>query len=249
MSEPADTAGDTSVQAVRAAVLAALHDGDSELDALGRVCRACVDLLPVDGASITVIDGTAHHETLYASDEVSARLESIQFTLGEGPSFHAFATRGPVLVPDLATATTAAWPVFAAEIADLPVAALFVFPIQSGAIAIGSFGLYRSRAGPLVPDELSIALQVADIAAIALLHMGAIADVDDDEHYEHWLTQLPRSSVEVHQATGMLISQLGLPAAQALSRLRGHAFATGRLVHDVAADVIARRVDLSKPDE
>ena len=47
---------------------------------------------------------------------------------------------------------------------------------------------------------------------------------------------------EIHQATGMLIVQLGVTAAVALSRLRAHAYAHDRLLHDVAADVVARRL-------
>jgi hypothetical protein len=58
-----------------------------------------------------------------------------------------------------------------------------------------------------------------------------------------------RGREQVHQATGMLIAALRIPAAQALVRLRGYAFATGRLVDDVARDIVARRLspfDLDK---
>lgn len=249
MSEPADDPSEVSIRAVRAAVSAALRGDESDMDVLGRVGRACVQLLPVDGASVSVNDGTAHHETLYASDEVSARVESTQFTLGEGPSFEALRTRGPVLLPDLTGTRAAAWPIFRGEMADLPVSALFAFPIQSGAIVVGVLTLYRRQIGPLDPDELAVALQVADLAVVLLLHLGVLATDDAHGHdYEDWLSQLPSSTAEVHQATGMLIAQLGISAAQALARLRGHAFASGRLVEDLARDVIARRVNLADPD-
>lgn len=240
MSEPTEGTPGEAVQAVQAAVLAGLRGSEEGLDPLGRLCRACVDLLPVDGASIAVISDTAHRETLYASNKVSASLESIQFTLGEGPCFEAFTTRRPVLVPDLAMAASAAWPVFAAEIADLPVAAIFAFPIHSGAISIGAMDLYRSRPGPLTSEELSTALQVVDVAATALLGLHTV-----DEEGEEWLAALPPAHAEVHQATGMLTFQLQVPPGEALARLRGHAFATGRLVEDVAREIIARRLDLT----
>jgi hypothetical protein len=47
---------------------------------------------------------------------------------------------------------------------------------------------------------------------------------------------------EVHQATGMILAQLGVPAQEAFVRLRAHAFATRRPLDDVARDVVARRL-------
>ena len=47
---------------------------------------------------------------------------------------------------------------------------------------------------------------------------------------------------EVHQATGMILVQLGVSAAVALVRLRAYAYAHDRPLRDVAADVVARRL-------
>ena len=51
---------------------------------------------------------------------------------------------------------------------------------------------------------------------------------------------------ELHQAAGMLTAQLELPIPEALARLNAHAVATGRPVLDVARDVIARQLQLSR---
>jgi hypothetical protein len=53
---------------------------------------------------------------------------------------------------------------------------------------------------------------------------------------------------EVHQATGMVLAQMHITPAEALLVLRGHAFASGRTVLEVAADVIDRRLDFSTED-
>ncbi len=45
---------------------------------------------------------------------------------------------------------------------------------------------------------------------------------------------------QVHQASGMISEQLGIGIADALVRLRAHAYAEGRPVNVVAADVVAR---------
>lgn len=184
-----------------------------------------MELLPVDGASISVISGTQQRETLYASDEVIDHVESLQFTLGEGPCFEAFNTRRPVLVPALAQASAAAWPIFAEEVAGSPVQALFTFPIQSGAISIGAMNLYRRQPGWLSENELETALQVMDLAAVALL--GTQVDGIGSDILDVWLAHVPRNRAEVHQATGMLISKFGLSPEQASARLRSYVFVTG----------------------
>lgn len=225
-----------TIQRLRTAVAAALREPRGSTEPLAQVCRACVELLPVDGASVSVMTDTEHRETMYASDETVGVLESLQFTLGEGPCFDAFRHRRPVLVADLAADSATAWPVFAAEIAPYPVGAIFAFPLQTGAIAIGAMDLYRHQPGWLTPDELALALRVVDLAALALL--GMRHGQTDGE----WLADLPDRRTVVYQAVGMLIAEHRLPPDHALARLRGYAFASGRTVESVAADLTSRRL-------
>jgi len=51
----------------------------------------------------------------------------------------------------------------------------------------------------------------------------------------------------VHQATGMISVQLEVSLAEALVRLRAHAYANDRPLNEVAADVVARRLRLEDP--
>lgn len=195
-----------------------------------------MELLPIDGASISLIIDTNNRETLYASDEVVARIEAVQFSLGEGPCFETFTTHRPVLVADLQTATRRTWPVFAAEMIGEPVGAIFAFPLLAGAGSLGAMDMYSERAGWLSTVDVAIALQVVDIVTLALVEMQMNAwDVS------RW-TDVPTNRAQVHQATGMLIAELGVAPEHALARLRGHAFAAGRLVDDVADDLVARRL-------
>ena len=48
--------------------------------------------------------------------------------------------------------------------------------------------------------------------------------------------------IQVHQATGMILVQLGVDAGAAFARLRAHAYAEGRRLGDVARDVVERRL-------
>lgn len=223
---------------MRATIEAALLDQARGVDVVRLLCLACVEMLPVDGASVSVMSGTDNREMVYASDEVIAHIEAVQFSLGEGPCFEAFQTRRPVLVPDLAGMAAPAWPLFAEAMVDQPVGAIFAFPLQSGAIRIGAMDLYRRTPGWLAPEDVGMALHAVDIATLALL---AVQSGIVDETGEGW-ARLPLHREQVHQATGMIIAAFHIPAAQALARLRGYAFVNGRLVDEVARDLVARRL-------
>ena len=54
-----------------------------------------------------------------------------------------------------------------------------------------------------------------------------------------WWDQ-PLGTREVHQATGMIIAQLGVDAREAYVRLQAYAFANNRLLDDVAHQVVGR---------
>lgn len=235
------------VEVLRAGVLAALGEGGagSGVDVVGRVCRACVRLLPVDGAAVSMMVEAGHREVVYASDAVSTALAELQFSLGEGPCFEAYGVGGPVLVPDLAAGPSPVWPMFAAEAAAQPVAALFTFPVQIGAVRVATLDTYRATPGSLTAGELSTALQVADIAALALsgLRDGGDRWLDGDGR---WMEGAGMRYREVHQATGMLIEHLDLPASAALARLRAYAFGRQRSLLEVAGDIVARRLRLDE---
>ena len=64
--------------------IVAAQDDDTPVS-VAALCRAAVLMLGVDGASVTATSGPAAGEPVCASDDVSARLEELQFTMGEGP--------------------------------------------------------------------------------------------------------------------------------------------------------------------
>ena len=55
---------------------------------------------------------------------------------------------------------------------------------------------------------------------------------------------------EVHQATGMVVAQLGLPEEDALALIRAHAYSRDQSVGRTAKDIIEHRLTFSgSPDE
>ncbi len=212
------------------ALLAADHDG---LSTLARICAVAVSELAVTGAGVVLIDraGTvdAQQRLVRASDAVAARLEDLQLTVGEGPGLTAAATGGPVLVPDLA-AEGARWPAFTAGAQAVGAAAVFAFPLTLGAIRLGSLDCYRDTVGRLHPDQVTDALLLTEMAFEAVLAEVAGRDRDD----LGWIGDI---HAEVHQASGMVMDQLGIPIAAALLRIRGYAY-----VNDLSVAIVAQQI-------
>ena len=201
-----------------------------------------VRTLPVDGAAVLLMADGSHWSVAAATDATIAGCEELQLTIGEGPSIEAYATGGPVLLPDLRPAA-GRWPVFA-SFAPAPVRAWFSFPLQIGAVRFGVLDLYRRAAGMLDEQTLADALLLADLAATALVHHPALALVDG----VHQVPAGVDGAAEVDQATGMVSVHLGATLAVAYARLRGFAFASGRSLTDVAGAVVAGRLRLDEED-
>lgn len=119
--------------------------------------------------------------------------------------------------------------------------AVFAFPLRVGAARLGSLTLYHDRAGPLSTEALADGLTAAAHVTEAVLAMQAEAPPNV---LAEGLADAGAHRAEVHQASGMISAQLGIGIAEALVRLRSHAYATERPVGEVAADIVARRLRL-----
>ena len=208
------------------------------------VCSAAVAGIGVDGAGVTVMTSPTVRDTLHATDRVAGELEEWQLTFGQGPCLDAFTGGGPVLVVDLHSSESAArWPVFTPAALDSGARAVFALPLQVGAIRVGVLDLYRTTPGGLSPHELADALAFADTTGILLL--DAAAGTQPETADLAWQRDDPSAHhARVHQATGMILVQLGISAEAAFARLRAHAYAHDRRLGDVARDVVQRRLRL-----
>ncbi len=224
------------------ACITAAHEGDGPVS-VAALCRAAVPCLGVDGASVIATSGMVAREPLFASDGLSAQLEELQFTTGEGPGAQDLEFGAPLLVPDLES-MTARWPIFVPAAVTAGARALFAVPLQAGAIQVGVLSAYRARPGPLAITQLADALVLADIALQMVL--DAAAGISGSPDYRP-LDGLSDRRAEVYQAVGMISVQLEVDLEEAFVRLRAHAFASGSALGDAADDVVNRRLRL-EPD-
>ena len=236
----------------RMAVVLALLDGDRARGAnLPRtVAVRAAAALGVDGICAGLGTGSSGTVLAWGQEAVSAGLEDLQFTLGQGPGPEAVAGGAPVLVPDLAAAQ-ARWPQLVPAALGLGVRAIFALPLRIGAISVGALVAHRGTPGRLAEGEFADASALADAVTVMLVHQqnaGADPDGRPGNGPQPGWARPATYRAQVHQATGMISAQLGVSLAEALVRLRAHAYAEDRLIAEVAAEVVARRLRFGELD-
>jgi hypothetical protein len=229
---------------LQTALAGVLTGGERGPAAADRLCAACLPLLEIDAAAISLIDDGQSRGTFGASDAAARELDALQFTCGEGPCLEATTSMAPVLVPDLESPDEYRWPAFRDAAQRAGVRAVFAVPVRVGRIGLGALDLFRSVPGALSFTQLAHAALIADAGAQILL------DVVDDgadgaaraAPLEQWAQVASLSRIDVYQATGMIMAQLDISPVDALVRLRAYAFAHELSASQVAELVISRRL-------
>ena len=220
--------------------------GERRLEAGDRLCQACVQLLDVDAAAISLVFDGANAATVGASGPQAQVFDELQFILGEGPCLDSVALRAPVQVVDLADPHDVRWPAYGAAMREHQIRGVYAMPVLVAGEWVGALDLFCAQPGALRAEQLAGAVAAAELAAIPVLDLMS-ADLKDalfDPSSTAWAELNTLSRAEVSQATGMLMGQLGIDAAEALVRLRAHAYATDRSAIDVARDILDRRLML-----
>jgi len=228
--------------------LLAAVDGRRGVDAADRLCEACVVLLDIDAAAISLVFDGANTGTLGSSGAPARVYDELQFLLGEGPCLDSITHRGPVFVIDLSDPAEIRWPMFGPALLSHHIRAVYAMPVVVAGEYVGALDLFRNQPGTLDGDRLAGALAAAEIAGIPLLDLldGDLHGAALDPKSNTWAELNELSRAEVSQATGMLVAQLEVEPPEALVRLRAHAYAYGRSATDVARDILDFRLMLEK---
>ncbi|MGW9209699.1 ANTAR domain-containing protein [Embleya sp. NPDC055664] len=204
----------------------------------------CAESLGLDGLAFLLAPGGPPPELLQSCGALTAPLEDLQLTQGQGPSTDA--AHGTLfLAADLPAIPPTRWPGLLPEIMDLGVHAIFAFPLRLGVIVLGVLTGHRTTPGPMTPGQLTDAFVLA--GALGSLLIGVAAQPDSPTAFLAEGQEL--HFAEVHQATGMLSAQLGITPAHALIRLRAHAFGHDSPLLDTARAVLDHRLHLRTEDD
>lgn len=205
-----------------------------------RLCAACVEVLDVAGAGITIMGGTQAGPVCVSNKRMAA-LEDLQFATGEGPCQDAFRSGKPVHAASLDVVALSRWPSFVSLAHATGIGAVFAYPLITRGARVGVLTLYQDVEGELTEAQNDDSMALATVLTETVLSLQDIAPVG--------LLAIEFDSAvayraEIYQASGMVAVQLQIPAAEALLRIRAHAFADGQSLGNVAADIVGRRLRL-----
>lgn len=219
---------------------AALAELQVSGDRLGSVSEFFVELLPVTGAAVSTVGEVLGSETLSATDDMALRLDELQFDLGDGPCWEALRTVAAVIEPDFRNRAVQRWPMFGAAADRDAVASMFAFPMTVGELKMGAVDLYSSERMTLTPAECTQATAMAEVIGRHILR-DALSHFADDEARAGTFSRRT-----VHQATGIVLAQLGLSPDDALLMIQARAYSTGARVMEVAQAVVDGRLHFAR---
>jgi len=210
---------------------------------MASLCGALHNVAGVTSSGVMIRTSGGQGVPARASDARARAAEELPHTLGEGPAIAASRSGAAVPVPDLGDShgvTLERWPTFAKDAVNVGIHASFPFKLLLGTAPSGALSLYRDEPGHLSVEQTSSRWRTAEVVALAL----ALAD-----HTQ----QVPLETedldpLQVDQAAGMVMVQLGMSIDEALLHLRATAFAQGMTVDQLADAVVQRRQRISKED-
>lgn len=212
---------------------------------ISELARPFLHFLPVSGASVSTFGSFLPTETISVTDARAGRVDELQFDLGEGPCWDALMYRQPVLEPNLSSKSGVTWPAFLHAIREEEIGAIFAFPLLFGPLEIGAVDLYSVEPVSLTPEQQKQTLALTDIVSRILLRHAIRVNVnvlagDDTSTFSRRL---------IHQASGMVLAQIGTTAEDAHLVIQARAYAENRPMREVAQDVLDRRIRFSPLSE
>ena len=218
-----------------AAVLASLQAVEQSAS---RLCEAGRLMLEADGAALTVRTDAESVLVVAATDDLARQLEDLQDVVGEGPSRDAF-IENVLQIADFSEHGDGRWSVMHQHGRRLGFeGTVIAVPLRPRDAPIGTLTAHR-----LDPD-LDIDPEAADFVGgaigLALVHDPQLGLAGD------FLAQAWPLRAQIHQATGMIISQVAVRPEDALALLRGQAFAQNTTLADIAQQVIERHINFEQ---
>lgn len=131
------------------------------------VARRAVEVVPgCDRAGITLLRHGGRATSVASTDAVAARLDDLQYELGQGPCVDAARDRQDCISDDLTTEDR--WPTWSSEAAVRGVRSVLSVPLETEQEPLGALNLYAGRAQVFDAAALDIAAIYAIHAASAL---------------------------------------------------------------------------------
>jgi GAF domain-containing protein len=204
--------------------LAVAQDLDDTLQTIVAVAR---DSMPeVDHVGISVIHRDGRVETLTQTDDVVARLDQLQYALGEGPCLHAMHTGTNVVVQHARHEQR--WPKFIAAAAAMGLRSQLGLRLNVEEKTVGALNLYSVSADEISAETEQLAELFATHVALALGHARRLDN----------LNAALASRKTIGLALGILMERLDIDEDRAFAYLTRISATTETKLRDVAARVV-----------
>lgn len=213
-----------------------------------RLARACVQVLPVAGAGLSLLNHD-FRVPVGASDEAASTAERLQFTQGEGPCLDAARKSRIVIAGE--DDIERQWPLFAAEFfGRTPYRGALCMPLQLSPETVGALDLFVTHPDDLakisLTDAVAVSDQIMDALMIAQAITGAVGTFSEEPEPVWLQSGAVRDRTNVWVAMGMLMTRLEATAPDALAVLRGYSYSHGAELDEVARELITGALDLEE---
>ena len=223
LTQPAELAADFE------ALNEYLGDGADGADALTRLVKLAVVSVPgCDWAGLTAWPQGRRPRSLAATDPVAAKVDELQYALGEGPCLTAAAENEPVRIPDLTVDER--WPRFnEMTLSRTPVRSVLAFQLGSSPDR-AALNLYGSTAHAFGEESLVAGALFASHARVLVMHAGRA------EQASH-LKEALATSRRIGMAIGILMNVHKVTEDEAFGLLRATSQNLNIKLRTIADDV------------
>ena len=191
------------------------------------------EVLGVSGAAVVVLDQARRPRPVAATEAPAAGLVAVELELGEGPSLDSLREGTAVVATDLGKEDR--WPRYASRALSAGVFSVAALPLRGGGQPTGVVTVMTTE-----PHHWRVP-EVAAVEVLAELANGYAAQECELDRLRRTADQLQEalhSRVEIEQAKGVLVGELGCTVEQAYVLLRDHARRNNASLRSVAQAVV-----------
>jgi GAF domain-containing protein len=204
--------------------------------ALGEVLRSlaaeAVEMLGATAAAV-LVETRGQLQPAAATDASGSGLAVSELNLGHGPSLEAFRTGAVVLVQDLAEDEQ--WGGYARDAVSAGAHSVLAVPLLAEERQLGVLTVLSEEPRQWGVPEVAAAEVLAELASGYAAHE---AELDEVRRTVDQLQEALESRVDIEQAKGVLVGELGFTVDQAYLLLRNHARRNNVTLRSVAHAVV-----------